>query len=911
MNKRMIWTLLLIALLLVACRGENDEEPVDTPTPVPAVTEEEAEAPPEVETEVEPVTVGFAVFDFEQGLYNDLIDAFEEANPDVEIKLVSIEETLGLESLGAEWPDDASRRLVSAADVSSVFYSEEALRDGLLLDLEPFMEADPNFDADDFQPAILEYFQSNGGTWAMPTEANYQLIFFDKDAFDQAGLDYPQPGWSWDDFRSTAVALTVGEGDEKTQWGFAEVSSNPALFVESRIGPLYDMSTDPPLVDFEDPAVAEAMSWYSDLYLMDEVAPYFPSPDEEGGGLNIPEGYLVIEQGQAAMWPDVSGTFPYRVQQMNIGAAPIPSDSPEAKSARLYPGGLSISVGTANPEAAWRWVDYLSRQSSDPLAMFGGRANLPARQSVAEASGFWDEVDEELAPALRYAIDHAYTATVPPGAGNILRDAFEAIMDGEKTLDEALADAQIAAEEAIEEGLAEGEGEAEEIVVEGAAREELASEDAVTVEFVAITGALEMQAFRDLADQFLEVNPDVVVEIKQPNFFEGTPTMKDIAEASDCFQWFPGNFNDLETQDALLTLDPFLDADADIDGGDFYPAVMEAFTAQGQTWGLPGQINITLIEYDKDLFDAAGVDYPQNDWTTDDFLAAAVALTQGDGETKQYGYVPDLFEPADMLNMLDRLGAKLIDDSSDPPTLTLDDPATIEAVRWYTGLTTEHDVKPVLMTSLTGAAVTAVQERQTLLDQGRAAMWTNSAYNVILGQDEEGESNTGAVPLPAGTGDALGSGYQNVTGYFISAGTEARESCWQWIKYLTEQPNVGMGLPSRQNVAESIAYRQQVGDELADAYLVSMENATQPPFSQQISDENSWLNYPIFWLYGAYDQILNEGLQVEEALIDAQQLVDEYQACVIAAEAYNDEEAQKACMMETDDTLPAFLFGTE
>ena len=148
-------------------------------------------------------------------------------------------------------------------------------------------------------------------------------------------------------------------------------------------------------------------------------------------------------------------------------------------------------------------------------------------------------------------------------------------------------------------------------------------------------------------------------------------------------------------------------------------------------------------------------------------------------------------------------------------------------------------------------------------------MCTNSAYNLILGEDEEGESNPGAVPLPAGTGDALGSGYQNVTGYFISAGTEAREACWQWIKYLTEQPNVGMGLPSRHNVAESIAYRQQVGDELADAYLASMENATQPPFSQQISDENSWLNYPIFWLYGAYDQILNEELAVEEAHLSA------------------------------------------
>ena len=121
MNKRSIWVLLLIALLLVACGGESEEEVVETPTSAPVETEKVAESPAVVEDEVEPVTVGFAVFDFEQGLYNDLIDAFEEENPDVEINLVSIEETLELESLGAEWPDDARRRLVSAADVSSVF----------------------------------------------------------------------------------------------------------------------------------------------------------------------------------------------------------------------------------------------------------------------------------------------------------------------------------------------------------------------------------------------------------------------------------------------------------------------------------------------------------------------------------------------------------------------------------------------------------------------------------------------------------------------------------------------------------------------------------------------------------------------------------------------------------------------
>jgi multiple sugar transport system substrate-binding protein len=914
MNKRVIWLALIVALLLVACRAKSEEEPAATPTEAPAVSEETGQQEPvaEVEDEVEPVTVSFAVYDFEQGLYGDLAAAFEEENPDVEIKFVSVEETLGLDVPGAEWPDEARRRLVSAADVSSVFYSAEAVQDGLLLDLAPLMEAERDFDEADFQPATLESFQSEGGTWAVPTEANYVVIYFSKDAFDEAGLDYPQPGWSWDDFLAAAEALTVREGDETTRWGFAEVSPSPAFFVEGRTGPIYDMTTDPPSANFDDPAVADALRWYTELYQTHEVAPYYPAPDDEGPGLNIPEGYVVIEQGGAAMWPEASGSYRYRSQQMNVGVAPFPVDSPESLSSRLFPSGLSISVGTANPEAAWRWVDYLSRQSSDPMALFGGRASLPARLSVAEASGFWDEVDEGLAPALAYAIEHAYVSSAPPGELNTLGDAFEAVMDGDKTVEEALADTQIAAEEAVEGGLAEGEdAEPADIVVEPSEEEAATSEDAVTIEFVPILAALEMQTFRDLADQFLEVNPDVFVEIKQPNFFEGAPSIKDVAEASDCFQWTPGNFNDPETQAALLNLDPLLDADSDISEDEFYPVVLDAFTAQGQTWGLPGQINITLIEFNKDLFDAAGVDYPTAGWTIDEFLAAAVALTEGEGDAKQYGYVSDYFEPTDMLNMLDRLGAKLIDDTADPPVLTLDDPETIEAVRWYTGLTTEHGVKPVLLTDLLGAAVAAVQQRQALLDEGRAAMWTNSAFNVEFGGEGERAYSTGAVPLPVGGGEVGGSGYQTAMGYFISADTPARDACWQWIKFLTEQPYVGKGLPSRTAVAESSAFRQTVGDELTDAYLASIEGATQPPFSQQVSDENSWLNYPVFWLYGAYDQIVNGEMGVEEALEDAQHLADEYRACVATAEAFNDDEAQKACMLETDPTLPAILFGPE
>jgi hypothetical protein len=111
------------------------------------------------------------------------------------------------------------------------------------------------------------------------------------------------------------------------------------------------------------------------------------------------------------------------------------------------------------------------------------------------------------------------------------------------------------------------------------------------------------------------------------------------------------------------------------------------------------------------------------------------------------------------------------------------------------------------------------------------------------------------------------------------------------------------------DVAESSDYRDQVGDDLADAYLASMEDTSQPPIAQLISDQYNWLNYPIFWLYGAYDQIITGDLGVDDALANAQQLAVEYRDCVIAAEAYNDDEVQKECMLQTDETLPAFIFG--
>lgn len=918
MKTKMIVVLLLMVVLFVACQSGADEA---TPTPeaetAVVAPESENTAPEEIEVEPEPQevqTIRFAVYDWDSGRYEDLIDAFEEENPNYQIKIVSVNEVLELEPFGGEWPEDATMRLASAADVLTTGVGSDAVDQGLLLDMTPLLAEDPTMDEDDFFPSVLEQQQWDGGLWSLPMTTNFELIFYDKDAFDEAGIAYPEAGWTWDDLLTAAKALTIKDGDEVSQWGFVQPFPNPTGILESQGVQVFDLDTDPPTIHIDDPETIEAVQWYADLVLTHEASPYFPPPeeDEEGGSFSVPEGYRLIEEGQAAIWPDFSTSWSFRIQQGdNLGVVPFPVHNANDKSNRVYSDSMAISAGTNKPEAAWAWISFLSDQQEGTTIMGNVPSSLPARKSVAESSGFWDNVDEELGTALRFAVEHAYAPDYVDWGYEAFNEALQAVMEGEDVA-ETLADAQIAAEEARDEALAsedDAEPVAEISVIE---EEEVTNPDAVVIEFMA-GGGFDQQIYRDLADQFQEENPDIVVEVKLPNFFSGAPSTADIAQDSDCFQWFP-NFSDEESLAAVLSLDPFLNNDPSISTDDFFPATIDQMTYQGQVWGLPGDATVTVMEYNKDLFDEAGLDYPTGDWTVEDFLDYAVALSAGETEEDRvYGYIPEMFEPSDLISFMDRLGAEMMDDSVDPPHINLTDPTVVDAVRWYTDLTTEYDVKPTFMTSFEDSGISDYEKRQALLDNGRGGMWTsNSSYVVTLpGQEEDKDENIGVAPMPGSIDGSARGGFQSVNGYFISAETEARQQCWQWITYLTQQPNLGTGLPARIDVAESSAYEQEVGDERAAAYLHSIENVNEGSFYQLFSEENSWLSYAFFWIMGAYSDILNDGVPVEEALQQAQDTADAYRDCVISNDAVSDEKAQQACLQEVDDSLPDYLFQSE
>lgn len=81
------------------------------------------------------------------------------------------------------------------------------------------------------------------------------VTLYDRQASDQAGVPYPKPGWSRDEFRATLNAVTAREGDEVTRSGFVGSWPEPRIFAEGLAGPLLDEATDPPAPRLDDPRV--------------------------------------------------------------------------------------------------------------------------------------------------------------------------------------------------------------------------------------------------------------------------------------------------------------------------------------------------------------------------------------------------------------------------------------------------------------------------------------------------------------------------------------------------------------------------------------------------------------------------------------------------------------------------------
>jgi multiple sugar transport system substrate-binding protein len=410
-----------------------------------------------------PVVITFAapkfVTAFTRANFEELVEAFNKANPDVEVRLRTITTQ---EAMRAD--DPYSDIMLNEEWGIDVFFShggphtKRLAESDRIINLQHLVEAEPGWELDDFYPSVLAQFQHEGNLWGIPTEFAPLVVFYNKELFDEAGVAYPQPDWTRDDFLAKAKALK--EALPERYFPFAGVAEAAMPFIYAHGGSLLDKEGNCTLGN---PSTIEALKWYFDLALVHQVMPTLPQAEAYEPELppNVSAGIFVTGNGEASeaelrvvkadarigmatYWGDAAvWILPLWEQgeywRFRWGIVPLPRDKVEVTLFNSF--GCYITAHCKHPEEALRWIHYLTRHR---VYIFG----IPARRSVAQGEAFREvlprQIDREALDLLLARLEKGQSfhltrvsKMAPHCLGDALIDIYERGLDVETALQKA------------------------------------------------------------------------------------------------------------------------------------------------------------------------------------------------------------------------------------------------------------------------------------------------------------------------------------------------------------------------------------------------------------------------------------------------------------------------------------------
>lgn len=350
---------------------------------------------------------------------------------------------------------------------------------------------------------------------------------------------------------------------------------------------------------------------------------------------------------------------------------------------------------------------------------------------------------------------------------------------------------QAAATEAAIEAATEAATEAAAATEEATATEAAAAPAAAgTLQLMGWASSdAENTRLQQIVDQWNTANPDSTVQLNLvPDYDTKLQTALAGGSPPDIFYIDSFKLPDLVAANAVAPI-----GDQLTNPDDFYPSMREAFTIEGTFYCPPKDFSTLALEYNKDLFDAAGVEYPTADWTWDDLRAAAEKLTNAD--TGTYGMVlsPDF---ARLIAFIYQAGGTIADEGF--TTMTLDTDAVKQATDFYINMVADgFAAQPSDLDS--GWAGEA-------FGKGQAAMAMEGNWIVPFLKDQYPDVKYGVVELPAGSAGKATMAF--TVCYGVPANGKNNEQALKVVDYLTGAEgmkawtDLGLAMPTRASLAE-------------------------------------------------------------------------------------------------------------
>jgi sorbitol/mannitol transport system substrate-binding protein len=284
-----------------------------------------------------------------------LSQQFEQANPGIQLKFVSLPENQARAKITASTATEGGEFDVV---MISNYEAPQWAANGWLENLQPHIDATPGYDAADFIPSIRDSLSYHGSMYALPFYGESSFLAYRKDLFEKAGLTMPAKP-TWDQIADFAAKLDDKAAGVsgiclrgKPGWG---ESLAPFTTVANTFGAQwFDQNWNAKL---DSPQFKAAANFYVNLIRQHgEVG---------ASSAGFSECGTHYTQGQAAMWYDatvMAGTNEDPASSKVVGKSgyvPAPVEQTQS-SGWLYTWSLAIPKVAKDKDAAWKFMAWMT-----------------------------------------------------------------------------------------------------------------------------------------------------------------------------------------------------------------------------------------------------------------------------------------------------------------------------------------------------------------------------------------------------------------------------------------------------------------------------------------------------------------------------------------------------------------------
>ena len=347
-------------------------------------------------------------------------------------------------------------------------------------------------------------------------------------------------------------------------------------------------------------------------------------------------------------------------------------------------------------------------------------------------------------------------------------------------------------------------------------------------------------------EEFNKIYPDVEIVLEpstSDEFWTKLEAASTGGSSADVF-WMNGpNITKYAKGGMLMPIDEFLE-DSVINLDNYPESMVQLYNIDGKQYGVPFCFDTIGVWYNKEIFDEAGVPYPEDDWTWEEMVDIARQLTKEDGSV--YGIAAPLSNQTTYYNTIYAMGGEVI--SEDKKQSGYDKPETQAGIQCWVDLLKEG-ISPSLA-SLTEASADA----QFL--SGRLAMCWNGSWfaSTIASSELKDVIDVAELPSLNGTKATVIHGSINA----ISSNTKNPQAAWKWVEFLSgETANIICAeegvIPAMEGTSEKwVSAHPQYN---LQSFITSAENYS---YSYPVSSNTAvWNQYETDYLKQAY------GLEME------------------------------------------------